>query len=321
MTAAHRAALDHVLSLIAGADWGAGLVLRGSMGMCAWAGSRAREPGDLDFVVLPQQGARPDRLDPYPYVDRFAVVQQWPEAAWGAAEYDMWMDGEEQFETRGLHPRVPPDGLHWEVAPEPSPPYGDLLELVRRRPEAAPGVTLDADAAQVNGTWGYDYGGYDTAGSRVLIPWQVEGVRGGQVQLDFALDERLPEPPVWAVIPRADGRAPSIIRTASRELSLAWKLFWLHTDGATRNRVRPKDLYDAVVLAEDERTRLSPRLLRTVFQRTDADGFRLDAITIRDVEWAAFLAEHPHVEGTAEDWLDRLGAALPTIPLSKTAIS
>ncbi|WP_229831462.1 nucleotidyl transferase AbiEii/AbiGii toxin family protein [Actinoplanes ianthinogenes] len=51
--AARRAALDHVLSVLAGGSWSRSLVLRGSVTMPAWAGAAAREPGDLDFVVTP----------------------------------------------------------------------------------------------------------------------------------------------------------------------------------------------------------------------------------------------------------------------------
>ncbi|MBB4739938.1 hypothetical protein BJY16_003397 [Actinoplanes octamycinicus] len=51
--AARRAALDHVLTVLAGGSWGRSLVLRGSVTMPAWAGPAAREPGDLDFVVIP----------------------------------------------------------------------------------------------------------------------------------------------------------------------------------------------------------------------------------------------------------------------------
>ncbi|WIM98247.1 nucleotidyl transferase AbiEii/AbiGii toxin family protein [Actinoplanes oblitus] len=51
--AARRAALDHVLGVLAGGHWSRHLVLRGSVTMPAWAGAAAREPGDLDFVVIP----------------------------------------------------------------------------------------------------------------------------------------------------------------------------------------------------------------------------------------------------------------------------
>ncbi|MEU6216283.1 nucleotidyl transferase AbiEii/AbiGii toxin family protein [Streptomyces sp. NPDC047022] len=277
-------------------------------------------------MVLPDLNSPVDPLDPYPYVDRFEEVQQWPEAFDGAARYEIWTDGEEECETRGLRPRVPPDGMCWErhAGPDRVPPYDDLLDLVRRRPQAAAGVVLDPDNARHDHTWGYAYRGHDTgpdmvrvteaAGVRVLVPWRAEGVTGGEVQIDFALDERLPRLPVWTLVPRGDGGAPSVVRTASRELSLAWKLLWLHTDAATGDGPQCKDLYDAVLLAEDDRTRLSPRLLREVLRGSLAgaapDGFSLDPGTFDEADWTAFRTDHPLVRGTAQGWLDRLTTAL-----------
>ncbi|WP_327694715.1 nucleotidyl transferase AbiEii/AbiGii toxin family protein [Streptomyces sp. NBC_00459] len=48
-----RRALELVLDAIAGSEWAGSLVLRGSVLMAAWFGEAAREPGDLDFVVVP----------------------------------------------------------------------------------------------------------------------------------------------------------------------------------------------------------------------------------------------------------------------------
>jgi hypothetical protein len=50
---ARRAALEHVLGVLARSRWAGHLVLRGSVTMAAWVGEAAREPGDLDFVVIP----------------------------------------------------------------------------------------------------------------------------------------------------------------------------------------------------------------------------------------------------------------------------
>ncbi|MCF2533938.1 nucleotidyl transferase AbiEii/AbiGii toxin family protein [Yinghuangia soli] len=47
-------ALDDVIAAIAGSRWAGNLVLRGSILLKAWYGDAAREPGDLDFVVVPQ---------------------------------------------------------------------------------------------------------------------------------------------------------------------------------------------------------------------------------------------------------------------------
>lgn len=52
--AARRDAFDHVLAAIAGSRWADHLVLRGSVVLAAWLGPAAREPGDLDFVVVPR---------------------------------------------------------------------------------------------------------------------------------------------------------------------------------------------------------------------------------------------------------------------------
>ncbi|BBH71620.1 hypothetical protein ACTI_83050 [Actinoplanes sp. OR16] len=52
-TEARRAALRHVLAVIAGTRSAGHLVLRGSAAMQAWVGDAARDPGDLDFVVTP----------------------------------------------------------------------------------------------------------------------------------------------------------------------------------------------------------------------------------------------------------------------------
>ncbi|WP_329521722.1 nucleotidyl transferase AbiEii/AbiGii toxin family protein [Spirillospora sp. NBC_01491] len=51
--AARRRALDHVLAAVAASPWAGNLVLRGSVLLRAWYGADAREPGDLDFVVVP----------------------------------------------------------------------------------------------------------------------------------------------------------------------------------------------------------------------------------------------------------------------------
>ncbi|MEU0601476.1 nucleotidyl transferase AbiEii/AbiGii toxin family protein [Streptomyces sp. NPDC006393] len=325
--AARRAALDHVLALIACAPWSESLVLRGSMVVPAWVGSAAREPADLDWIA-PRNAVGVDPLDPCPYVDRLATVQQWPEAADGAARYEIWTY--EEFDTGGQRPRLPPEGLRWlheDEVVDSGPPYGDLLDRVARWPDAAPGVLLDANDARVDGTW--TYAEYDTPGVRLVIPWSAEGLSPGEVRLDFARDERLPEPPVWTLVPRGDGGPLTAVRTASRELSLAWKLLWLHTDSRDGGRARGKDLYDAVVLAEAEGARLTRRLLRSVFGRGTgpvADGPVADgplspaAVSGWDVDWAGFRADHPWVPGTAQDWLRRLVRALDSVIRTGAAV-
>ncbi|MBM9507594.1 nucleotidyl transferase AbiEii/AbiGii toxin family protein [Actinacidiphila acididurans] len=52
---ARRTAMDLVLASVAASPWRDHLVLRGSVLLAQWFGDAAREPGDLDFVVVPAQ--------------------------------------------------------------------------------------------------------------------------------------------------------------------------------------------------------------------------------------------------------------------------
>lgn len=51
--AARGRAMDHLLRLIAESPWVENLILRGSRLLAGWLGEAARDPGDLDFVVIP----------------------------------------------------------------------------------------------------------------------------------------------------------------------------------------------------------------------------------------------------------------------------
>jgi hypothetical protein len=322
--AAHRAALDHMLGLIIALPWSDTLVLRGSRLMRAWAGDLAREPADLDFVVLPDLSVPIDPLDPHPYVPGFDIVQQWPEFADGAGRYEIWKDEDEEFCTRGIRAVVPPEGLRWDLEPD-YPEYVshyryDLAEQVQRWPGAPSGVVLDPDRVRTDDTWAYSYSADGPGGIRVIVPWSAPGLAGGQVQVDFALDERLPEPPAWTRVPLAhDATRQLLVQAATRELSLAWKLLWLHTDSAADDGPRPKDLYDAVILAEDNRTQLSPRLLRRVMCQgaTTAGAPASKASTEISpptrANWSAFVAGNPRTGGSARDWLNRLTSALASM--------
>ncbi|RKE23185.1 nucleotidyl transferase AbiEii/AbiGii toxin family protein [Streptomyces sp. TLI_171] len=316
-----RAVLDHLLALIADSPWAETLVLRGSMVMPAWVGSAAREPADLDWVVPPSTLVPIDGLDPYPYLPDPAAVQQWPEVADGAGAYEIWTF--EEFDTGGIRVHVPPEGLQWVPAAEPEDegPHLMLRELVRRHPQAAPGVRLDADSVEDAGSWVYaDDDG--RPGVRVSLRWTADGPdgpRSGVVTVDFARDERLPEAPVRTAVPRGDRSGASVVRTASPELSLAWKLLWLHADG---DRARAKDLYDAVLLAELCAGTLRPALLRRVLTREPGHPgtLHLAGLTVRPADWAELLAANPGIRGTAPDWLARLHAALTDLQAALAAL-
>ncbi|MFC0038283.1 nucleotidyl transferase AbiEii/AbiGii toxin family protein [Actinomadura rayongensis] len=62
---ARRRALDHLVAAVAESPWADHLVLRGSLLLRAWYGDAAREPHDLDFVVVPASfGIADDRAEP-----------------------------------------------------------------------------------------------------------------------------------------------------------------------------------------------------------------------------------------------------------------
>ncbi|MGQ7753147.1 nucleotidyl transferase AbiEii/AbiGii toxin family protein [Streptomyces sp. WC2508] len=311
--AARRAVQDHLLHVIAGSAWGDGLVLRGSVPLQAWVGAAAREPGDLDWIVVePSADGFVDGLDPYPYVDGAAAVQQWPEAAHGAAAPELLTDGE-CHDTGGARPVLAPEGLRWMEAEEMDPPSFPAEEVVAALAAGPPppeGVRIDPLRVKSDGTWTYRE--YETPGVRVVVPWEADGLPPGEVRMDFAQDERLPQAPGWTACPRGDGGPPTPVRTAGPGLSLAWKLLWLAEDQEAEGRSGAKDLYDAVLLAEHHATRLSPRLLRTVLG-PHAPDFTPEAVLDWLVDWSAFHAAHPWVDGGPDRLRERLAAALPPL--------
>lgn len=307
--AAHRAVQDHLLEVIAGSPWGDGLILRGSLPLRAWLGAAAREPGDLDWIVLEHAAdAFVDPQDPFPYVDGLDAVQVWPEAVHGAGAAEMWSDGEHH---RGGSRAVPaPEGLHWMTAEEAGADTGPDQEVVAALAAGPPlpkGIRVDPEAVRADGVWMYRE--YETPGVRVVVPWKADELPPGELRMDFALEERLPESPVWTACPRGDGGPPVPVRTAGPGLSLAWKLLWLAEDFRAGGACAAKDLYDAALLAEHPGTRLPPALLRTVLGPLAA-GFTPEAVRDWAVDWAGFLADHPWVADDADRVRGRLAAAL-----------
>jgi hypothetical protein len=91
------------------------------------------------------------------------------------------------------------------------------------------------------------------------------------------------------------------------DLSLAWKLLWLHSDMHPRG----KDLCNAMLLAEA--TTLPLPLLEAVFEIADS---KLpppeDLITLgNDFEWVGFEQQD---ESTVDAWKRRLARALRSAP-------
>ncbi|WP_371615768.1 nucleotidyl transferase AbiEii/AbiGii toxin family protein [Streptomyces sp. NBC_00454] len=239
--AARRAALDAVLLAVSESPWGDSLVLRGSVLLADWFGEAAREPGDLDFVVVPRSWN----------IDDGRTARMLEGIAAGAA----------------------------------------------RR------AGIKESGAVCEGIWTYDR----VPGTRMVLPWEVPGLPGGEVQLDFVFNERLPEEP--EPVELACG---AVVLAASPALSLAWKLLWLVSDSYPQG----KDLYDAVLLAEA--FDLPYALLDQVFRLAPEQPLRHPGVTMEDIaaygnvghEWDHFTAEYPQLSGPEEEYARRLVAAL-----------
>lgn len=238
--AARRAAIHHVLTVVARSPWADRLVLRGSVTMPAFCGEAARDPGDLDFVVRP-----------------FALSIRSAEAV-------------------------------------------ELFDAVVGGLRAHPGAGLVPDRVAVSDIWTYER----ADGRRLVIPFAVDGLPPGTVQLDFVFNEHLPIEPVVLVLPGVD----EPVLAAPADLALAWKLQWLATDMYPQG----KDLYDAVQLAEHTTVDLDlvRGLVREELGDAEADAFCAESVLLWDVDWLNFVAEYPDVRGDASEWLRRLARAL-----------
>ncbi|MFF9403415.1 nucleotidyl transferase AbiEii/AbiGii toxin family protein [Streptomyces sp. NPDC014744] len=310
---ARRAAIDHVLALIAGSWWSDSLVVRGSLPLQAWAGERAREPADLDWVVVR------DMLDGgWPYGNLIDLTRTWPDVVDALEPADDAHGIHGTWDVR--HPSADLDRLLEAASADEGAEslYMDLLERIRQRPEAPGGVVLDADQAYAESSdGGWSYHG---PGVRLEVPWRASGLPTGRIRVDFATDDMFSALPELTALPVGCGEPPVVVQTASRELSLAWKILWLQVESEEDDGAQGKDLYDAVLLAEDRRTRLSTRLLEDVlsggYGHTDPKGFDPDRVHQWPVAWARFQAEYPWVQGSGEEWLSRLARALTSMFVS-----
>lgn len=201
-----------------------------------------------------------------------------------------------------------PGDMDWVVTPE-SVTVRDRLareileglpQLVRENPVAGTAAVEGAGIA-ADDIWTYDR----APGKRLAFPWRADGLPPGAVQMDFVFEEELWAPPEVTEIPTS--RGPVEVMAASKELALAWKLLWLHTDVYPQG----KDLYDATLLAEN--CRLPLRLLGKALGVGEAPPpDRPDRrFPLRwDVDWDNFRLECPWVAGSAREWQQRLAATL-----------
>jgi hypothetical protein len=199
--------------------------------------------------------------------------------------------------------------------------------VMSRRPDST--VLIDRKPLS-SGEIGDDYRYGSLPGRRLVLSWYGRG-RVGTVQIDFAFDEPLLDPPVPTPIPARSGLpgAPMVLQAASKRLSLAWKIAWLAADAglgaepdSEPDHPGPsgKDLYDAVLLAEH--CGLPGDLLDTALRSCRIPALAaLDAPldlmvkVANDVDWRTFAAGHPLLAGAHEQFVWRLVVALaPTFP-------
>lgn len=223
------------------------LALRGSLLLKCWCPDVAREPGDLDFVVVP------------------STIAMQSEAA------------------------------------------NALLErLVKAIPNADVGgrPRLLAERMRSDLIWTYSR----VPGRRFVVPWQVDDLPVGTLQIDLVFEEAVPENAFRRdrpVLP--DGSEVSCL-VATPEMSLIWKLQWLLTD----MHAQGKDLYDAVILAQIASLSVEEldRQLRSVEPDWDRGALTLHSIRELRTEWEHFETEYPWIGGTEQEWLDRLVEAV-----------
>ncbi|GCD93673.1 nucleotidyl transferase AbiEii/AbiGii toxin family protein [Embleya hyalina] len=181
-----------------------------------------------------------------------------------------------------------------------------FAEIARRAEESS---GMDESGVRVVATRALDetLRAYDRApGRRLGLPWRAEGLPGGTVYLDFVFGERLPSEPELVEIPRSDGTGAHLLVGATPEQSLAWKLLWLVEDDPPR----PRDLYDAVLLAEH--VPLPVRLLRDTFMVFDPGygGHPFTVDLLRPDRVKPFEPDHGHPESIGGELSVRLVRAL-----------
>lgn len=236
-----KAAMSHVLRVIAGSTASEHLVLRGSALMCVWFEQAARMPKDLDFVVIPQTQS---------------------------------MDESQSVAM-----------------------LNNIVKSVTETPCA--GIEFSADEVGRNHIWTYDR----VPGTRIVFRWTAEGVPWGSTQLDFVFGEPLPERPEHLEV-KLDGGQASRVLVASQSLSLAWKLLWLHSDMYPR----AKDLYDAMLLAEE--TKLPYSLLEEVFKFVEDEAPSPDCLVDFNTEGLEWIGFEERETSIVTEWTARLKRAL-----------
>ncbi|NOK31941.1 nucleotidyl transferase AbiEii/AbiGii toxin family protein [Corallococcus exercitus] len=187
------------------------------------------------------------------------------------------------------------------VGPNSSEGQRLMAELTRAVTEALrlEGTELDPASIPVDGIWTYER----AEGRRLTFPWTWEGRVRDSVQVDVVFNEQLFGAPLRHTVEGVE------VQVATPEESLAWKLLWLANDLWPQG----KDLYDAVLLAEN--TRLTPGFLQRVFDAKQGQWHESVNTgtfeTASQVDWPNFVLEHPTLAGgTLDEFRARLERAL-----------
>ncbi|RYX81889.1 nucleotidyl transferase AbiEii/AbiGii toxin family protein [bacterium] len=179
--------------------------------------------------------------------------------------------------------------------------FKELTDLVKANPRTQ-NARIQVDRIASDDIWTYER----AQGRRLIFPYENAEGAGREIQMDIVWNETLPEAPIRVGVPQRDGE-PIEVWAASPQLSLAWKWLWLATD----MNAQGKDLYDAVLLAEN--TTLPFALLRQVFNSDEwyqKQEIGPDTFSELYVDWDNFKLEYPWIEGTEKQWLSRLIVAL-----------
>jgi hypothetical protein len=178
---------------------------------------------------------------------------------------------------------------------------------------AAADVSVLREQISIDEIWTYER----AEGRRLSVPWRSGGSIQDAIQIDLVFREPLQDTPVLEGVREDDGSrgyrdGQASAWFASKAESLAWKLLWLETD----NYPQGKDLYDAVLLAED--TTLSVDLVRRVYSAKGErweHGLDTRFVQVWGVDWERFALEYPALAaGGREEWLSRLGGGLRLAP-------
>ena len=270
-------------------------------------GFRKGEPTFTDETIARSWWTAQDRAT-------FAVLKTVNSSAWkehlilrGSAVVRAW------YGNRARHPR----DLDWVVQPATLKMQDALAKQlvsgviqavlsqgVADAPDQPP-IEFESTSVANDEIWNYDR----APGTRVMFPWKSPDLPPGGVQCDLVFAESLPLPPVLTSFENPIDHDALQFTTVSKEMSLAWKIKWLHADPYPQG----KDLYDAVLLAEDV---LPP--VHVVRELINADSkpyykrhpFVADSVLGWEVDWETFVLEYPWVKGTAEEWKQRLADAI-----------